>query len=144
MPHYITWDHDYLQGAVSYYDSEYFYLPVDPNTIGDFAVLVNKTTPYSTENGDLNLTMIIHPGAGFKNWQTWGLPKNRRYMGLAANGQNNQPEVIEVCEEAIRSWCSFQNRTECSLMFRVMGRTPDTTSFFRMKVFNGTNKIQPN
>ena len=29
-------------------------------------------------------------------------------------------------------------------MFRVMGKTPDTTSFFRMKVFNGTNKIQPN
>lgn len=65
-------------------------------------------------------------------------------MGLSANGQNNQPEVIEVCESAIQSWCSFKNRSECSLMFRVMGKTPDTTSFFRMKVFNGTNKIQPN
>ena len=68
LPHYITWNHDYLQGAVKYYESEYFYLPIDPNTIGDFAVLVNKTTPYKSENGDLNLTMIIHPGAGLKYW----------------------------------------------------------------------------
>jgi hypothetical protein len=68
MPRYITWNHDYLQGAVSYNESEYFYLPIDANTLGDFAVLVNKTTPLKKQNGDLNLTMIIHPGAGLRNW----------------------------------------------------------------------------
>jgi len=28
-------------------------------------------------------------------------------------------------------------------MFRVTGMTPQVTSYFRLKVFNGTNKIQP-
>jgi hypothetical protein len=29
-------------------------------------------------------------------------------------------------------------------MFRVSGMTAHSTSFYRLKVFNGTNKIQPN
>jgi hypothetical protein len=66
MPHYMTWNKDYIQGAVEYQHSKFYYLPIDPGTLGKFAILVNKTTPLESQNGDLNVSMIIHPGAGLR------------------------------------------------------------------------------
>ena len=63
-------------------------------------------------------------------------------MGQSNNGHPYQPEIIEYCSEAISSWCSFKNYGECSLKFRIDGIS-DEASFYRIKVFNGTNKITP-
>lgn len=65
-------------------------------------------------------------------------------MGESSNAHPYQPEIIEYCSDAISSWCSFKSYNECFLKFRVDGISDTATSFYRMKVFNGTNKIQPN
>lgn len=143
MPRYITWNHDYIQGSVAYRKSQYFYLPIDPETIGSFAILVNKTSPFGSDNGDVNVSSIIHPGAGLRYYQNWVQPSGEKHMGFSRNGHSTQPEIIEYCEEAITSWCSFKNYPDCTLMFKVSGMSADLTSFFRIKVFNGTNKLEP-
>lgn len=116
---------------------------MDPTNFGDFAILVNKTSPFERANGDLNVMMIIHPGMGLRNYQNWIHPTSAKRMGFSQNQLSAQPEIIEVCEEALTSWCAFKNYPECALMFSVTGLTRGSTSFFRMKVFNGTNKLTP-
>ena len=87
--------------------------------------------------------MIIHPGMGLRNYQNWVHPTFSKRMGFSQNNLNAQPEILEICEESITSWCAFKNYPECALSFAVTGLTEGTTSFFRMKVFNGTNKLMP-
>ena len=143
MPHYMTWNKDYIQGAVKYQHSKFYYLPIDPGTVGKFAILVNKTTPLESQNGDLNVSMIIHPGAGLRYYQRWVQPTYFKSMAHSANSHPYQPEIIEICEDSIQSWCGFKDYPECSLMFRLDGLTPQNTSFYRIKIFNGTNAIEP-
>jgi len=64
-------------------------------------------------------------------------------MAFSANLHPFQPEILEVCDSAIQSWCGFKDYPECTMMFRIEGITPNMTSFYRMKVFNGTNNIVP-
>lgn len=85
LPHYMTWNKDYIQGAVKSDQSKFYYLPIDPGTIGKFAILVNKTTPLDTENGNLNVSMIIHPGAGLRYYKRWIVPTPARTMAFSAN-----------------------------------------------------------
>lgn len=44
MPRYIPWDSEYLNGALLFNTSQSYYIPIDPLTLGDFAILVNKTS----------------------------------------------------------------------------------------------------
>lgn len=74
MPRYITWNHDYIQGSVGYDKTQYYYLPIDPATLGSFAILVNKTSPFGRDNGDVNISSVIHPGAGLRYYQDWVQP----------------------------------------------------------------------
>lgn len=71
LPHYITWNKDYINGAVPAGQSRFYYLPINPDTLGDFTILLNKTTPFGHGNGDLNLTGIIHPGGGLRYYERW-------------------------------------------------------------------------
>ena len=64
-------------------------------------------------------------------------------MAHSANSHPYQPEIIEICEDSIQSWCGFKDYPGCSLMFRLDGLTPQNTSFYRIKIFNGTNAIEP-
>lgn len=58
MPRYIPWDSEYLNGALLFNTSQSYYIPIDPLTLGDFAILVNKTSLQQT-NGDVGIGMII-------------------------------------------------------------------------------------
>lgn len=65
-------------------------------------------------------------------------------MAFSQNNQPYQPEIIEICEEAIQSWCNYKNLPECSLMLRIDGVSEiDDPGFFRIKAFNGTNYVKP-
>jgi len=82
-PHYITWNKDYINGAVKAGHSQYYYLPIDHNEISSFAILLNKTTPFGHSNGNLKLSMIIHPGGGLRWYKRWVMPKPSREMAAS-------------------------------------------------------------
>lgn len=84
-PHYLTWNQDYVNGAVKAGGTKFYYMPIDQNTIGNYAILLNKTTPYGDGNGDLNISMIIHPGAGLRYYKRWVQPTPTRTMAYSAN-----------------------------------------------------------
>jgi len=44
QPRYLAWDQDYINGALQYGQNQSFYIPIDPNTLGDFAIILNKTS----------------------------------------------------------------------------------------------------
>jgi len=41
------------------------------------------------------------------------------------------------------TWCSFRAYPECSLMFKISGLSPNLESYYRVKIFRGSNKIKP-
>jgi hypothetical protein len=86
--------------------------------------------------------MVIHPGGGLRWYKRWIMPKPSREMAVSQTDHPYQPEIIEICEEAIKSWCDFKDYPECSIKFRIDVASNDATSFYRMKVFNGTNKME--
>ena len=78
------------------------------------------------------------------DYKNWTLPNATNSMAFSMNNQSTQPEIIESCRKTIKSWCDYLGKTQCALIFTVYGLTPNITSYYRLKIFNGTNKIYPN
>ena len=53
-----------------------------------------------------------------------------------------QPEIIDMSKEKLEKACNVA-LADCSLLICVGGETTDYDSHFRVKVFNGTNKLYP-
>jgi hypothetical protein len=105
--------------------------------------LVNKTS-IGPKNGDVSIGMIIQSGSGTIDFKNWTLPTQNNSMAYSQNNQSSQPEIVESCAKTITSWCTYQGKPQCSLIFTIFSLTPNITSFFRVRVFNGTNKLYPN
>ena len=88
--------------------------------------------------------MIISGGSGNLDFKNWTLPTPNNSMAYSQNNQSNQPEIIESCAKTINSWCNYQGKTNCSLIFTIFGLTPNISSFYRIRAFNGTNKLYSN
>ena len=89
-------DQDYINGALNYKANQSYYIPIDPTSLGDFAIFVKKTS-LSPTNGDVSVGMIIQGGAGNLDYKNWTLPNTTNSMALSRNNQSFQPEIIESC-----------------------------------------------
>lgn len=50
-----------------------------------------------------------------------------------------QPEIIDICQEKLEEKCGV---SQCALLFTINGLTDGLDSTFRVKAFNGTNKLE--
>jgi len=57
LPKYLI-EGEYYTNTLSLNETDYLYLPVDYNTLGDTLILVNKTGPFG-ENGDVSIMMTV-------------------------------------------------------------------------------------
>ena len=100
--------------------------------------MVNKTAPLH-KNGDLSLSMNIQADAT-KPYTDWILPTGRRNTARSRTFDPIQPEIINMSKRRMKDACS----DNCAILINVRGESELWDSHFRVKVFNGTNRLYPN
>ena len=140
-PRYIPKDQDYVSGVVGYGEDMQFYYPIVPEETGDVLILVNKTGPIH-ENGDLSLGMNIEADCN-KNYTRWNLPTGRRNTARSRTFDPVQPEIINMSKEKLENACD-NVLSNCAVLINIRGESQSYDSHFRVKVFNGTNRLYPN
>ena len=118
-----------------------FYYPVIPEESGDVVILVNKTGPIH-KNGDVSLGMNIQADSGVP-YVDWDWPTRSRNTARSWTRDYIQPEIISMSQEKLEEAC-YDTTAECNILFNVVGESQNFDSRFRVKVFNGTNRLYPN
>ena len=139
-PRYIPRDQDYVDGVVRYNEDMTFYYPVVPEESGDVLILVNKTAPLHA-NGDLSLGMNVQADAGVP-YTEWVLPTGRRNTARSRTFDPIQPEIINMEQDKLEAACK-ETRNDCAVLINVRGESRYYDAHFRVKVFNGTNRLYP-
>lgn len=135
---------DYTNGYVSEgFEVKYYYFPIDPKTMHDGAIIVNKTQIYGTgENGDVRVLVNIiadvdDASLGAAKYQNWVYPTDES-RGVVSSSGTGKPEVIEVCREKLEETC--KDKVGCALLVGVVGQA-DKLASYRLKGFYGENKL---
>ena len=140
-PRYIPRDQDYVDGVVGYNEDMTFYYPVVPEESGDVLILVNKTAPLH-KNGDISLGMNVQANSN-KPYIDWTLPTGRRNTARSRTFDPIQPEIINMSQDKLEDAC-YEILADCTVLINVRGESRYFDSRFRIKVFNGTNRLYPN
>lgn len=135
---------DYTNGYVSEgFEVKYYYFPIDPKTMHEGAIIVNKTQIYGTgDNGDVRVLVNIianvdDASLGEAKYQNWVYPTDES-RGVVSSSGADKPEVIEVCREKLEEKC--KDKVGCALLVGVVGQA-DKLASYRLKGFYGENKL---
>jgi len=141
-PRYVPRDVDYVDAVVKAGEEMQFYYPFIPEEAGDILILVNKTGPIHS-NGDSSLAMNVQADAT-QAYTNWTLPYHNAATARSRTFDPVQPEMIDADKDKLQQACDVANSgPDCAILFSVRGETDYLDSHFRVKVFNGTNRLYP-
>lgn len=142
---------DYTNGAIGVNNQiNYFFMPVNYTEKKEVMILVNKTkmSNYASNANTkimINIQRDIDKYPDYTQWKYPSFGKVPDNAQISDTGSSKYPEIIEVCEETLRTGCV--NARGCAILAGVVGKDIDANNpiaEYRIRGFYGDNKIYNN
>jgi hypothetical protein len=141
---------DYTNGRLEENNQmKYYFFPVNYTSMKEAMILVNKTRMSGLkQNGNTKLVVKLQRDIdrfpAYEQWRTNFPSFNVQPNQISDTGDVNSPEIIEICEETLKSGCD--GARGCAILAGVAGVTTTDAPIaeYRIRGYYGNNKIYEN